>query len=62
MCHLPYTVVGLFFKENTATVVTYLEMLINWLMHRLHQDSEKLISQHDGAAPGSYRLSSASQK
>jgi len=40
-----------FFKENTITGVTYLQMLQNWLLAQLQADSDEFILQQDGAPP-----------
>jgi len=41
----------LFFAENKVTGVTYLAMLLNWLLPQMSEDSEDFIFQQDGAPP-----------
>jgi hypothetical protein len=42
-------VYGPFFIENTVTGMSYLDMLMSWMMPQLHEDSQDFILQQDGA-------------
>jgi hypothetical protein len=54
--HFQQKVYGLFiFIENTVTGMSYLDMLINWLMPQLHEDSHDFIFQQDGV-PAHFHL------
>jgi hypothetical protein len=48
LCHFQQKVHGLFFIKNTVTGMSYLDMLMNWMIPQLHEDSHDFIFQQDG--------------